>query len=354
MNQFQPKALHSENITKTNSSGIYDEEQQQIPIINAAVICISCIAICFHIFALAIISRCQKIPLAIRYLSRNLLACFIALEFAISQPSLMMLLCGNKFYRLIFDIRIFFGCSLVSVMWCSLCGITLERLLVLTMPFHYNKYVTKKILAIFIGSIWTINVMIPVVVFIVTAIQACGQHDYHYITACDIYAIFRPTRMVLLSFLVLYAIFIVTAYTKILSIVFHHHKQIDSLELTANKTYLSYLEKREKYLKSTKTVLAIILTFIVFQSPLFFHLVIFEWKPELHEHKWRMILQGVDYLGHQLNTYACLYLYIWKFKECRMHLFLMLSKWNKNFLTRATSLRIEVFDIVIKEKCSSK
>ena len=322
--------------------------KKPITSLNCIIIFLSVISIICNSFALYIISRCKKTSYQVRYLSCNFLVSFIVVECSICLHSLALLLKGDIFYRLIFDSRIFFSCVLVTVLWCSLCAVTVERLMALTLPLQYNKYATKITLSILIASVWTINVLCPLLAFIITGSNVCGQ----YISLCDIYALFRPARMVLLCFMVLYAAIIVIAYIKILSIIFYQHKLADSL--TANTKYLAELSRKQKYLKSTRTVAAVVFAFIVLQSPLFFHLIVFEFKPDLQEQKWRIIFQGIDYLGHQMNTYATLYLYIWKFRECRMYLLFFFSKWNKNLLERANSLRVDVFEIVLKENRASK
>ena len=88
----------------------------------------------------------------------------------------------------------------------------------------------------------------------------------------------------------------------------------------------------------------------MFLSPIFVHVVLIEFKPELWGHMWRSIFQVLDFVGIQLNTYANLYLYVCKFKECKMRLYFILAKFNGKFKAKADSLYIEVFDIVVLEK----
>ena len=104
-------------------------------------------------------------------------------------------------------------------------------------------------------------------------------------------------------------------------------------------------------LKATKTIAAIVLAFIIVQSPIFVHFFIVEVQPSsVQQHNWRIIFQCLDYIGLQLLMYTSLYLYIWKFKECKMQFYLLFSKWCKTFQQKANEMRIEVLDIVVYEK----
>ena len=307
---------------------------------------ITLVAICSILcssFALNIIHRCRKLSIQIRFVSKNLLASYILFESTIVLLNLAMLLMGDEYYKQIFSSRTFFTSAFVLTLWGSLCAVTIERLLALTMPLHYRRYVTKTVLSISISSLWTVNILVPAIVFVITGIKSCG---YDYIS-CDIDALFLPVGLVIVSFLILYSLVVVISYVKI-SFIISQHNQLGKT-LNANTKYLADISQKQKLTDSTKTVAVVILTFIVFQSPLYFHCILFNLIPALRQYKWRMLFQLVDYLGVELNTYVTLYLYIWKFKECKMHFFYILSKFNKKFKATADALHIDVFNIVITD-----
>ena len=334
------------NSTENNETTYALDGQYSISL-NCLVIALSVSSIICNSFALNIISKCRKTSYQIRFLSSNLLSCFITIETNISLHSIAMLMVGDKYYKLIFDSRIFFCCVLVAVLWGSLCAVTVERLVALTSPLQYNRYVTKTTLSVSIASLWILNMVAPLLAFIFAGIKICSEVGY---VSCNIYDLFQPARMVLAAFLLVYALIIVIAYIQILVIVFRHHRRGELL--SSNTKYLADVAKKQKYIKSTKTVAAIILAFIVLQSPVAIHTSILDIMPKLREQKWRVIFQAIDYLGHQMNTYATLYLYIWKYRECKMHLLFLLSKVNKNMRPKAEALRLEVFDVVLKETSS--
>ena len=335
------------NLTLNESTTSWDSEpNEQNPVLNASVITMSVISLTCNIAALWIIFRCRRLAFQIKYLSCNFLFCYIGIECSMTSHSVALLVMDKMYYRLIFDSRLFCACALATVSWCSVCTVTLERLFVLTMPFDYAKHATKPVLIISITTCWCLNVLLPSAVFLINGIKMCGPYDF--ISLCDIYAVFRPLKLTMLGLLSVYAALIVIAYLKISSVIFHHQKNIPLQDGD------SKAENRKKHFKSTVTVATVILAFVILNSPAYFHLIAFEFKPELKNQKWRIVFSSLDYLGHELNIYTNLYLYIWKFKECRMHLLLMLSKFNKGFTERCNSLRIEVYNIVTKEKSISK
>ena len=306
-----------------------------------------CCILC-NFFALNIINRCRKLSFQIRFVSKNLLASFLIFESSIVLHTLTMFLVGDVYYKQIFDSRIFFGSVLVPTLWGSVCAVSVERLLALTMPLHYRRYVTKIALSISTACMWTVNVLAPVLFFIINGITVCG---YDYIS-CDIYALFLPLGKFILAFLLLYSLIVFASYIKILLIIFQHNKL--GRTFNANTKYLADISQKQKLTDSTKTVAIVVLAFLVFQSPMFFHSILLEVKPEFRQHKLRMLLQSFDYVGAELNIYATLYLYIWKFKECKMHFYFMLSKFNEKFKAKADALQIEVFNIVIAENKQRK
>ena len=251
---------------------------------------------------------------------------------------------GHAYYDLIFDSRIFFASTFAAVLWCSLAALTYERLLALVRPFMCNKYTTKPKLAFLICVIWTVKILVPTIIIIVSASRFCHLGNL-FNCDVDVYNLFQPFKTGFLILLIIYWLFIVVAYTKILRIILKHQRNIIATVSEKNTTVI-----QGNNLKSTKTVVAIISAFIILQSPMVLHLLIFEIQPNLQQHNWRMLLQGMDYTGYQLNMYASLYLYIWNFKECKMQFYLLFSKFSKRFKQVAKDMKIEVFDSVVYEK----
>ena len=101
---------------------------------------------------------------------------------------------------------------------------------------------------------------------------------------------------------------------------------------------------------STKTILIIILSFIVLQFQYLIFNILTELKPEFRELEWRIRINFISSLCHEINVYITLFLYIWKFSECRMNFYYMFSKLNNKYKPKAESLRMEVYNIVSFEE----
>ena len=269
------------------------------------------------------------------------------IDVSTSLHSVAMFFWGYEHYYLIFDSRIFFGALFSAVLWCSSAALTYERLLALVQPFMYKNYTTKPKLVVLISSIWIVNIFVPTTIFLASTLNHCHMGNL-YCFHENVYEIFQPLKQCCLSLLTLYGLFIVIAYAKILLIILKHQRRIAA---TVSEQDLAITPGMK--LTSTKTIAAIISAFIVFQLPMVIHSVIFKIQPSLKHQNWRMILQGMDYIGYQLNVYASLYLYIWKFKECKMHFYLLFSKFSKRFEQVASDMRIEVFNIVVFDKNST-
>ena len=312
---------------------------------NVGVITVSVISIVCCIFSIWIITRCQKMPLPIKYLSLNLLACFFISELFVFLFSMSVLFLDQQYYFFIFDLKTFLGSSCACILWCSVASVTYERLIVLLMPITYVKYATRKWLIITIVLMWFMNILVPATFATRTVVRFCS--DFEYISLCDIYTLLRPVRMVLTFLIVLYGLLIIVAYIKIVLIIFHHGRQTEVL--SSNKKYLSNIAKRQTSLTSTKTIAVLIFAFVILQSPTFSNLVVSEFWPALKKQKWQVMLQYLVYIASHINMYVSLYLYIWKFKECKMKLFQMFSKCSNIFQQRVDTLRIDVYSIVTIE-----
>ena len=337
------------NTTSYNDSSSVEQSRYNVPV-NCSIVALSLASIICNSFALKIISKCKKTAYQLRFLSCNLLSSYIVVECVISLHSIALLLVDDIYHRLLLESRIVFCSIIVAVLWGSFCAVTVERLIALkAAPLKYKKYVTKVTLSISVIILWLLNMFIPLTVLIITGVKVCAQYNF---VLCDIYTYSKPVRLVLLSFSSLYALIIIIAYPKVLSIVFRRHNVGETFG--ANTKYLADLYRKQKYNTSTRTIAGVILAAIILQAPFFVHIVILDFVPELREPKWREILQLIDYVGYQLNTYVTIYLYLWQFKECKMQLLFMLSKLNNRYQGKAVSMRNEVYGIVLKETNSIK
>ena len=331
------------------SSDILTQNGRLEAIGNVVVPIVSLLSIISNSFALTIIIKCRKTPFQIRYLSISFLVCFIIFETSLSGHTLAFQVFSDAQYWPIFNSRIIFSSVLAANLWGSICAVSLERAVALTMPFHYIKYITKFKLKFAIATLWCLSLAIPLTTFLITFLTECSKSlNFNYLMHCDIYAIFKPMRMYLTGQLTMYAMIILVSSIQILRIMRHHNCQMNSVNLDQKKN--DDASKPLKYFRSTRIILMVIFAFIALQSPpLLFHLIAFDHIPQIKTARWRLILQYLDYAGHTANTYATLYIYIWKRSECRMHFYFILSRLNSRYLETANLLRLKVYAIVLNE-----
>ena len=179
-----------------NGSSTQDTPSVQVPLNLGIIILTTCSILCNSV-ALYIIHGCRKLSFQIRFVTYNLLASYILFEFMIILHSVAMLFFGDLYHKQIYDSRTFFSCALVATLWSSLCAVTVERLVALTIPLHYNRYVTKTTLSISIACLWIETILPPSLTYTITGVKVCGQH--HYIS-CDMHAHFQSTALVIISF----------------------------------------------------------------------------------------------------------------------------------------------------------
>ena len=215
--------------------------------------------------------------------------------------------------------------------------VTVERFIAIRFPYQYATIVTKTTLNVVIGLLWSFNVIIPSAILYTSWLSVCGQYSHKYIFTCDIFAIFKPVKLfITLILCALYSITIVV-YIQILLCIRHHQKAIKTLNLSNGKS---------RSHPFSKMILPIVLSFIVLQSPHILTTIILELKPDTQHRDFRILFHIVYNFCLVLNTYVTLYLYVWRFPECRMTFYDMFSKINIRYKEKADALRIEIFSIV--------
>ena len=321
--------------------------------INILILCELPVTTYFISVALNIMLRCRKLSFSIRYLSVMVLIAFLSYAIINIIFSVVRLILGpnHYYYALIFDSRTFIASVLLSVLWCSMCVLTVERFVAIVCPYRYVQYVTKGTMYITVSFTWAINILIPIVLVFTSWFEVCGYYDY--ISKCNIFEVYRPFRIFTSFILCISFITTIAVYTKILLKVRQHEKEIRALNvksmITATENDAQNVSESTPR-QSIPTILIIILSFLVLQSPYLITFITFELQPDLKLHKWRVLLQITCYLCHELDTFVTLYLYIWRFSECKMHFYLMFSKINGKYREKAETLRIQVFNIVTFER----
>ena len=332
--------------------------------LNILVICGLLISTCCNAVALRIMLRCRKLPLSIRYLSVNFLVSFLVVGVSIFIHNVAMLVFGQNshYYQLIFVARMFFFSVFLSVLWWSMCAVIVERFIAIVFPYHYVTLVKKTTLYITISITWIFNIIVSFAIVIVSWLKLCAQYDF--ISSCEDYAIVSPFQSFVSCILCISFAVTIVIYSKILLSIRHHKRQVLALNVkttaendkqnastsTPRASTSTPRASTKNPRASTKTILIIIFSFIVLQSSYLFATIFFQLRHDLRQVKWRTITHIIFYICYELNTFVTLFLYIWRFPECRINFYYMFAKTNNKYREKAESLRMEVFNIVTFER----
>ena len=337
-----------QNSSADDSSNMTDSSERVTKfshILNYGTIVAAIISISCNTIAIRIITRCRKMPLSVRYLSINFLICFLVTEGIIFLHNVMMLLLGREHYEIISVSRSFFGSIAFSLMWCSLCAVAVERLIALKLLFQYKTYVTKTSLLASITALWISNFVIALLITIVGGGKMCSK--YNHLSDCNVFAVNTPVRVYLGFLLVFNAMILLLVYVAILQTIRKHRNIVHVLPVNDTENQQeSERTVRKQNTQSTKTIVAIILVFVILQLPQLCFAIVYIFRPNMKPHK---LFQLICYISYELNTYATLYLYIWRVQECKM-IFYMLLKCCKTYRKRAETMRIEILEIVTVRK----
>ena len=293
-------------------------------------------------------ARCRKLPLSIRVLSVNFLIAFVMIGASnfLSSVILKTISQDSRYYLDGFIMRMVLFSVFMSVLWCSMGAVVIERFIAIEFPYHYVKLNKKTTLCFVIVFIWTFNTIVPCVLVVSNWLKFCGANKFLH--ECNGFALLRPFRIFVASISCICFAATVVVYSKISHSIVRQTREERALQV--QNTVQQSTQNSATQFTSTKTILIIILSFIVLQFPYLFFNILTELRPEFREIDRRKIMIFITSLCHEINVYVTLFLYIWKLSECKMHLYYMFSKLNNKYKPKAESLRLEVYNIVTFEK----
>ena len=342
--------LNTENYTVDNGGNetIGDEANLVVVYLSFVLICGILLSTCCCLIAVKIMARCRKLPLSIRVLSVNFLIAFVMIGASnfLSSVILKTISQDSRYYLDGFIMRMVLFSVFMSVLWCSMGAVVIERFIAIEFPYHYVKLNKKTTLCSIIVFIWTINTIVPCVLVVSNWLKFCGANKFLH--ECNGFALLRPFRIFVASISCVCFAATVVVYSKISHSIVRQTREERALQVQ-NTVQLSTQNSATQF-TSTKTILIIILSFIVLQFPYLFFNILTELRPEFREIDRRKIMIFITSLCHEINVYVTLFLYIWKLSECKMHLYYMFSKLNNKYKPKAESLRLEVYNIVTFEK----
>ena len=306
------------------------------------------ISTCCCLIAVRIMIRCRKLSFSIRVLSVNFLVAFIMIGASNFLSSLILKTIGqdSQYYLAGFAVRMVLFSVFMSVLWCSMGAVVIERFIAIEFPYHYVKLNKKTTLCFVIVFIWTFNTIIPCVLVVSNWLTFCGANKFLH--ECNGFALLRPFRIVVASISCICFAVTAVVYLKISLSIIRQTREERALQV--QNTVEQSTQNFTTIFTSTKTILIIILSFIVLQFPYLFFNILTELRPEFREIERRKLINSIGSLCHEINVYITLFLYIWKFSECRMNFYYMCSKLDNKYKTKADVLRLEVYNIVAFEK----
>ena len=340
----------TENYTVDNAGDetLRNETNLVLVWFSFVLICEFLLSTCCCLIATRIMTRCRKLSLSIRVLSVNFLVAFIMIGASnfLSSVILKTIDQDSEYYLVGFVVRMVLFSVFMSVLWCSMCVVVIERFIAIEFPYHYVKLNTKTMLYSVIVFIWTFNTIVPCVLVVRNWLQFCGANKFLH--ECNGFALLRPFRIFVASLSCICFAATVMVYSKISHSIMRQTREERALQ--DRNTVEQITQNPTTLFTSTKTILIIILSFIVLQFQYLIFNILTELKPEFRELEWRIRINFISSLCHEINVYITLFLYIWKFSECRMNFYYMFSKLNNKYKPKAESLRMEVYNIVTFEK----
>jgi uncharacterized membrane protein YjgN (DUF898 family) len=158
----------------------------------------------------------------------------------------------------------------------------------------------------------------------------------------------------MMSLLIFYEIVLAVSYVIIHGIASRHARDMIASNMAYNgQTHHNPESLTSRQFAATKVIIKIVLSFMLLHAPVVIHLIVSESNTSIRHERFRRIFHFLSYVCIQINSFISLRLYVFKFDECKLHLYLMLSCISKKYESKVEKLRVDVYDIVVytKSKC---
>ncbi|KAH3839647.1 hypothetical protein DPMN_113079 [Dreissena polymorpha] len=298
--------------------------------------------------AVIILSQCKRIPYQCRYLSLNFIVSdgISCLSFLICQILIFRNGTASTFMANIRVVSV--GASLIINMLSVAC-LSAERAFVLLANLAYSRIVTRCRVVIVAASAW---VLVCITVPSITVYGFEGTCNGH-LHGCDLWEATRPARLYMMSLVLLAEVCVVCSYFIIHRIAMRHMRAIAALRssfVNASMNKVGNMSGRQ--FSTTKAIVKIVLVFIVLHSFIVIHLIVHETSFENRNTPARIFFYAFAYLCIQANSFLSLRLYFATFKECKLKLYVILSKIYPAFEVKTEELRRDVYNIVVTTELS--
>lgn len=332
-----------ENVT-TNATLDIEISSNDISMVNSFIWLltgISLVIFCSEIVVLLILRRCKKIPRqSLQLYYSYILSDLVGVAQIIVMTVIINGLGLDTEYT--YSVRIVSFGVLHNISSASITSIIFERVLTLKAKLKYQQTLKRVNIKFVIISFWTFHVMLALVLIPIRLYKICNFE----LTGCDIHEVISTTKYTCGGIMIFYDILLICANISINRVARRHVASIDAL------TPSDYIARSNegvsrRQLATLKIVMYLAASNILLKAPIITVMTISTINPALRDISIMRLFRSLGYLCIQANSFINLYLYIWKMKECRMNLFLILSNIFKNYKEKAENLRIEVFDIPV-------
>lgn len=315
--------------------------------VNYFLILVNITVIVCDVTVIHILRKCKRIPRQCKQLSISFIisgaiaaACFIIHSVAIFGIGINTDIIHNS--------RIDTVAVMNSISSASLTALSVERVLALKANLKYAIFLEKVNMYLVIALIWFIHIVIMISMVLIGFQIHCNWK----LENCDIWKLNDIARIAMIFVIpFIYGTVLVSCNSIIYRIARRHAKQIDEMNGTIFRCQaVNAVSVSDSQYATTRVIIHIVTAYIVLQTPAFVCMFISSIFVHLRDQMVIRIFRGISYLFVQANSVVNLYLYVMKLQECKMHFYFILAKVLKRYEGRASSMRLEVYNIVT---CSS-
>ncbi|XP_060551943.1 uncharacterized protein LOC132713386 [Ruditapes philippinarum] len=290
-----------------------------------------------------ILRRCKRIPKQ----SSKLYFSYLLSDFVGTVQIIISTLVITGFGMetdLAYCIRIVSFGVLHNISSASITAVILERVFTLKASLRNQHKLKRMNITIFVVSFWVFHILEALALMLIRFHNICNFEWSN----CDLHEVIKTTKYACGLTMIVYDVILICANISIIRIARRQSVKIASLTPSAYVTR-SNESVSSRQLAVLKIIINLVASNILLKAPIIIVMVTSTIEPALRDIPVMRSFRALGYLFIQVNSFINLFLYIWKMKECKMNLFLILSKFSKKFEQKAIRLRFEIFDIPVYE-----
>ena len=326
--------------------------QSALVYLNIVVVVIATAVVVGNGVAVVVLMKCKRIPFQTKYISISLISsdALGAFVLIVYQVVIFMFGANTDVTQSLRDVT---TGMVHGVNWCSVTFLSVDRAIAVKANLRYTELITRRTINTILFCIW---------IFYFTMIPALTFHGFqtvcvpHMDDNCDTTEATKVANSVVVLPLFMFGAVIICTNTYVYSVAQRHARQIADIQRSAFDRGLIHPDNAisERQFSATKTVVYIVLAFILLHAPLLIHYLMMLVSPDQSEQLPRRLYLLFAFSLNQLSSFVTLTLYAGKFMEFKMHLYFLLGKRLNRFNKRAQEIRVDVFNIVVSDESSNR